>query len=54
MSMKAFWEDRYTEEIYAYGNEPNAYFKQIIDTLLPVKYYLPQRGKEEMPSMQPP
>jgi 2-polyprenyl-3-methyl-5-hydroxy-6-metoxy-1,4-benzoquinol methylase len=45
MSRKAFWEDRYTEEIYAYGKEPNAYFKQIIDTLTPGKILLAAEGE---------
>ncbi|MEC4113545.1 class I SAM-dependent methyltransferase [Myroides pelagicus] len=29
--MKAFWEERYAEEDYAYGKVPNAFFKEVLD-----------------------
>ena len=43
--MKDFWEDRYSKESYAYGKEPNAYFKKIIDTLFPGKILLAAEGE---------
>lgn len=43
--MKAFWEERYSEQTYAYGKEPNVYFKQIIETLTPGKILLAAEGE---------
>lgn len=31
---KEFWDQRYSKENYAYGVEPNAYFKSFIDSCL--------------------
>ena len=28
-----FWNDRYEKAAYAYGKEPNVFFKSIIDTI---------------------
>jgi hypothetical protein len=33
--MKEMWEDRYSGETYAYGTEPNAFFRKVLDTLKP-------------------
>lgn len=30
--MKEFWNDRYKANDYAYGTEPNAYLKEVLDT----------------------
>jgi SAM-dependent methyltransferase len=29
--MKEFWDKRYSEQTYAYGSEPNEFFKSVID-----------------------
>lgn len=44
--MENFWDQRYKEETYAYGIEPNAFFKTTLDTL-PVKgkILLPGEGE---------
>lgn len=36
--MKDFWDERYKEEGYAYGTEPNAFFKSALDGI-------PEKGK---------
>ncbi|MCB0473273.1 MAG: methyltransferase domain-containing protein [Flavobacteriaceae bacterium] len=33
--MKEFWDDRYSEKEYAYGTEPNAYFKYALEKIHP-------------------
>ena len=43
--MKAFWEKRYGEKTYAYGKEPNIYFKKTIETLTPGKILLAAEGE---------
>ncbi|MCK5337038.1 MAG: class I SAM-dependent methyltransferase [Gammaproteobacteria bacterium] len=43
--MYEFWEQRYREEGYAYGEKPNAFFKQILDQLKPGKILLPAEGE---------
>lgn len=40
-----FWNKRYSEPEYAYGTEPNEYFKKEIDKLLPGKLLLPGEGE---------
>jgi 2-polyprenyl-3-methyl-5-hydroxy-6-metoxy-1,4-benzoquinol methylase len=40
-----FWDKRYSEENFAYGTEPNLYFKQKIDELKPGKLILPGEGQ---------
>lgn len=40
-----FWDKRYSEENFAYGTEPNAYFKQNINELKPGKLLLPGEGQ---------
>jgi SAM-dependent methyltransferase len=39
------WEDRFSGEDYAYGTEPNGYFKEVIDTLPPGRILLPADGE---------
>ena len=43
--MKEFWNERYSQEAYAYGTEPNAFFKSRIDQLSPGKLLLPAEGE---------
>jgi hypothetical protein len=40
-----FWDKRYSEEKFAYGREPNLYFKQKIDVLELGKLLLPGEGQ---------
>lgn len=43
--MKDFWDDRYRDAVFAYGEEPNAFFKERIG-LLPVgNLLLPAEGE---------
>lgn len=43
--MNSFWDERYSETEYAYGVEPNNYFKTKIDTLESGKLLLPADGE---------
>lgn len=43
--MKDFWNARYKEETFAYGTEPNVFFKENIDQLSPGKILLPAEGE---------
>jgi SAM-dependent methyltransferase len=43
--MRDFWNQRYSEPDFAYGTEPNAYFKSIIDELPPGKLLVPGAGE---------
>ncbi len=43
--MKEFWDQRYSEGIYVYGTEPNAFFRQQIAQLVPGKLLLPAEGE---------
>ena len=40
-----FWDARYSEEAYAYGTQPNAYFRQQLDTLPPGRLLLLAEGE---------
>ncbi|MDH5607835.1 MAG: class I SAM-dependent methyltransferase [Cyclobacteriaceae bacterium] len=40
-----FWNERYKSDEYAYGEEPNEFFRRILDTLPPGKILLPQEGE---------
>jgi ubiquinone/menaquinone biosynthesis C-methylase UbiE len=40
-----FWNKRYAEPEYAYGKEPNEYFKEVLDGLKPGKILLPGEGE---------
>ncbi|AWM31613.1 class I SAM-dependent methyltransferase [Hymenobacter nivis] len=40
-----FWNVRYAEEAYAYGTEPNAYFRQRLDALPPGRLLLLAEGE---------
>ncbi|MDH5518337.1 MAG: class I SAM-dependent methyltransferase [Gammaproteobacteria bacterium] len=43
--MLEFWQQRYSEEGYAYGDRPNVFFKQVLDGLEPGKILLPAEGE---------
>ncbi len=43
--MKDFWNQRYAEEAYAYGSEPNAFFKAQLDQRTPGRLLLPAEGE---------
>ncbi len=43
--MKDFWNARYGKEAYAYGTDPNVFFKSRIDTLHPGRLLLPAEGE---------
>lgn len=40
-----FWDDRYGNNTYAYGKEPNRYFKKFIDEHTPGRLLLPGEGE---------
>ncbi len=42
---KEFWDERYSEDEFIYGTEPNIYFKEVIDSLNPGKLLLPGEGE---------
>lgn len=43
--MKAFWDDRYRQEEFAYGEAPNRFFKDQIDKRKPGTILLPAEGE---------
>ncbi len=43
--MKSFWDERYNQDEYVYGEQPNLFFKEIIDKLKPGKLLLPAEGE---------
>lgn len=43
--MKAFWDARYSEPAYAYGIEPNRFFREQLDQLAPGRLFLPGEGE---------
>lgn len=43
--MKYFWDERFAQEVFAYGQAPNAYFKKIVDTLAPGRMLVPGAGE---------
>lgn len=43
--MKEFWDSRYAEKEFAYGEQPNSYFKQELEKLTPGKLMLPAEGE---------
>ena len=42
---KEFWDERYGNNTYAYGKEPNRYFKKFIDEHTPGRLLLPGEGE---------
>ena len=43
--LKDFWNQRFSDQDYAYGKEPNSFFKQELDKLSPGKILLPAEGE---------
>ena len=43
--MEDFWNDRYSKSDYAYGIEPNTFFKTHIESFKPGKLLLPAEGE---------
>lgn len=43
--MKEFWDDRYKDPAYAYGTEPNQFFKEQLQQLNPGTILLPADGE---------
>jgi SAM-dependent methyltransferase len=43
--MKEFWDQRYSDNSYAYGEEPNSWFKTRIDGMKPGRILLPGEGE---------
>jgi hypothetical protein len=43
--MKEFWNERYKDSNYAYGESPNVYFEQCLKQLNPGKLLLPAEGE---------
>jgi SAM-dependent methyltransferase len=43
--MREFWNQRYGTEDYAYGTEPNRFFKQQLRLLSPGRLFLPAEGE---------
>ena len=43
--MKEFWDQRYSEQEFVYGKEPNSFFKTFIDREKPASILLPAEGE---------
>jgi cyclopropane fatty-acyl-phospholipid synthase-like methyltransferase len=43
--MKEFWDERYSSEAYAYGQNPNQYLKESLANFSPGKILLPAEGE---------
>ena len=43
--MKEFWDQRYSQKEYAYGETPNEYFRNQITSLTPGKILMPADGE---------
>ena len=43
--VKEFWDERYSAEEYIYGEEPSAYFRQVIDAIEPGTILIPGAGE---------
>ncbi len=39
------WDKRFSSEKFVYGNQPNAYFKEVLDGLAPGKILIPGEGE---------
>jgi len=42
---KKFWDDRYSKEVFAYGEGPNVYLSQILPSIPPGRILLPAEGE---------
>lgn len=45
MAMKDFWDQRYAEEGFVYGHEPNEFFRREIEKFKPGRLLLPGEGE---------
>ena len=43
--MKEFWNQRYSQEEYVFGTDPNEFFKSVIDRHKPGKLFVPGAGE---------
>lgn len=43
--MKQFWDERYGQPEYAYGEQPNNFFRQQLDRIQPGKLLMPAEGE---------
>lgn len=43
--MKQFWDNRYSSASFAYGEEPNEFFKEHLSKLTPGRILLPGDGE---------
>lgn len=43
--MRDFWDERYAQQEYAYGQQPNAFFRQQVEMLPPGRLLLPGEGE---------
>lgn len=43
--MKEFWNERYAQKVFAYGAEPNLFFKEQLNVLEPGTILLPAEGE---------
>ena len=43
--MKEFWDQRYAQEAMAYGESPNVFFKEQLNSLAPGRILLPAEGE---------
>lgn len=44
-AVREMWEERYSEDTYAYGTEPNGFFRQSLPSLKPGRILLPADGE---------
>ena len=42
---RKMWDERYSQNDFIYGKEPNQYFKEIIDKIKPGKLFMPGDGE---------
>ncbi|SFV35172.1 class I SAM-dependent methyltransferase [Thermoflavifilum thermophilum] len=45
MGLQQFWDERYSQPEYAYGKEPNSFFREQIDLLQPGRLLMPAEGE---------
>ncbi len=43
--MKSFWDERFSQEEYVYGTQPNRFFEKVLSVLPPGKLLLPGEGE---------
>ncbi|QOR75892.1 MAG: class I SAM-dependent methyltransferase [Thermoflavifilum sp.] len=45
MGLQQFWDERYSQPEYAYGREPNVFFREQIEPLQPGRLLMPAEGE---------